>query len=93
VIGLNTASKEVFRGFQGKENNIGGSYVIVRMNELIGLYRERWKTSKGIRKLTFVVERRDDGYFLVMPHNLPPKPLIHVNNMASVVSALKSLRK
>jgi len=74
-------------------DNIGGSYVIVRMNELIELYRARRQTSTGIRKLTFVVERRDNGYFLVMPHGFPAKPLIHINNMASVVSLLKNLRK
>jgi len=74
-------------------DNIGGSYVIVPMNDLIELYRARMKTSRGIRKFTFVVERRDNGYFLVMPHDLPAKPLIHIDNMASVVSLLKSLRK
>jgi hypothetical protein len=76
-------------------DNIAGSYVIVPMNELIELYRVRMKNSysRGNRKLTFVVERSDDSYFLVMPHNFPAKPLINVNNMTSVVELLKSLRK
>jgi hypothetical protein len=74
-------------------DNIGGSYVIVRMNDLFELYRARVKTSGGNRKFTFVVERRDNRYFLVMPHDLPKKPLIQINNMASIISLLKSLRK
>jgi hypothetical protein len=74
-------------------DNIGGSYVIVQMNELIDLYRARMKTSTGIRKFTFVVQRRENNYFLVMPYNFPAKPLVHVNNMASVVNLLKNLRR
>ena len=44
-------------------DNIGDSYVVVRMNELIELYRARIKQSQeGGRHFTFVVERRASGY-------------------------------
>lgn len=75
-------------------DNIGDSYVVVTMNELFELYRERIKTSNSkSRKFTFVVERRDTKYFLVMPEGHPEVPLLNVSSMDSIVSLLKSLQK
>lgn len=63
------------------------------MNELFELYLERLRTSnlRG-RKFTFVVERRDKKYFLVMPEGFPEKPLLDVSSMESIVILLKKLR-
>lgn len=74
-------------------DNIGNSYVVVTMNELFELYIERIKTSNArSRKFTFVVERRGEKYFLVVPHGHPEVPLLNVSSMDSIVSLLKELR-
>ena len=74
-------------------DNIGDSYVVVTMNELFELYRERIKSSiSKSRKFTFVVERRDMKYYLVMPEGLPEVPLLNVSRMDSIVVLLKKLR-
>jgi hypothetical protein len=74
-------------------DNIGESYVVVPMNELIELYRARMKQPQGRgRHFTFVVEHRAGGYFLVMPDDRPNVPLTHVDSMKSVVDLLKELK-
>lgn len=75
-------------------DNIGGHYVIVSMNELLELYLERRKTPKaeGSRQLTFMIERRDSSYCLLMPNDIPPVALVHVDSMDPIVQLLKRLR-
>jgi hypothetical protein len=76
-------------------DNIGDSYIVVKMNDLLKLYRERVKRphAAGSRPFTFVVEHRDEGYFLVMPQDLPSVPLVNVNSMDSVVELLRDLKR
>jgi hypothetical protein len=75
-------------------DNIGGAYVVVRLNDLLDLYRHRIRSNLDpkSRKFTFVLIRRQDGYSLQMPHDKSEMPLTIVNSMESVVSLLKSLR-
>jgi hypothetical protein len=75
-------------------DNIGDSYAVVTMDELLSLYLERGKKqhTPGSRQFTFQVERRDNKYFLVMPEGLPAQPLLNVNSVDSIVLLLKTLR-
>lgn len=75
-------------------DNIGGAYVVVRLNDLLDLYLHRIRSNPNpeSRKFTFVLIRRPDGYFLQMPRDKSEVPLTTVNSLQSVVSFLKSLR-
>ena len=75
-------------------DNIGNSYAVVTMDELVQLYFERRKKphAPGSRQFTFQVERQDNKYFLVMPEGRPPQPLLNVNSVDSIVLLLKTLR-
>ena len=75
-------------------DNIGDSYAVVTMDELLRLYLERLRKphAPGSRQFTFQVERRDKKYFLVMPGGQPPQPLLNVNSVDSIVLVLKTLR-
>jgi hypothetical protein len=74
-------------------DNIGCSYVVVRINELLDLYTARINQSqRGKRHFTFVVERSDEGYFLVMPDGRPNVPLPHINSMRFVIDLLKDIQ-
>jgi hypothetical protein len=75
-------------------DNIGGAYVVVRLNNLIDLYLHRIRSNPDpeSRKFTFVLIRRPEGYFLQMPRDTSEVPLTTVNSLESVVSLLKSVR-
>jgi hypothetical protein len=75
-------------------DNIGESYVVITMDELIKLYKRRMVMPgyEGSRIFTFVVQRTAEGYFLQMPADEPPLPLTHVNSIDSIVLLLKSMK-
>lgn len=75
-------------------DNIGDSYAVVTMDELLRLYLERLKRphTPGGRQFTFQVERQANKYFLVMPEGQPPQPLVNVNSVDSILLLLKTLR-
>lgn len=90
-------------GQQGKElpqaaaiviDNIGDAYVVVMMDELLRLYREKNALNRndGHRRLTFVVQRESDGYYLRMPYGRPPTKLTSVNTVDSLVLLLKAAK-
>ena len=76
-------------------DNIGDSYVVVMMDELITLYRAKGApTSRdGSRHFTFVVIRDGKNYFLQRPDDQPPIPLTNVNSIESLFLLLKSLKQ
>ncbi len=93
-IGKTTPDAELPTAIAIVIDNIGDSYIVVLIDDLLRLYRERIKrrhVAKG-RHLTFVVERRDEEYYLVMPEESPPVPLLNVDSMNAVVELLRSLR-
>jgi hypothetical protein len=75
-------------------DNLGDAFVVVMMNELLELYREKGalKAPDGHRRFTFVVQREADGYYLQMPFGRPPVPLTSVNSIESLVLLLKTAR-
>ncbi len=76
-------------------DNIGDSYVVVMLDELITLYRAKGAlTSRdGSRHFTFVVIRDGKTYFLQRPDDQPPIPLTYVNSIESLFLLLKSLKQ
>ena len=75
-------------------DNIGDAYVVVMMDELLALYREKGALDRrdGHRRLTFVVQREAAGYFLQMPYGEPPAKLTSVNSVESLVLLLKAAK-
>lgn len=75
-------------------DNIGNAFVVVMMNELLDLYREKGAlgTDDGHRRLTFIVQREPDGYYLQMPYGRPPVRLTSVNSVDSLVLLLKAAK-
>jgi hypothetical protein len=75
-------------------DNLGDSFVVVMMNELLDLYREKGALGlpDGHRRLTFVVQREPDGYYLQMPYGEAAVPLSSVNSIDGLVLLLKAAR-
>ncbi len=76
-------------------DNIGDSYVVVMLDELITLYRAKGALTShdGSRHFTFVVIRDGKKYFLQRPDDQPPIPLTYVNSIESLFLLLKSLKQ
>ena len=74
-------------------DNIGDSFIVVMMNELLELYRRKGAFAEDEhRRFTFVVQREKDGYFLQMPNGESPLKLTSVNSVDSLVLLLKTAR-
>ena len=75
-------------------DNIGDAYVVVMMDELLRLYAEKDALNRndGHRRLTFVVQREADGYYLKMPYGGAPMRLTSVNSVDSLVLLLKAAK-
>jgi hypothetical protein len=75
-------------------DNIGDAYIVVMMDELLDLYRQKGalRTKDGHRRLTFVVQRDGTHYSLQMPFGRPPVPLTSVNSVDSLVLLLKTAK-
>ncbi|MEJ7813410.1 MAG: hypothetical protein WKG32_23585 [Gemmatimonadaceae bacterium] len=73
-------------------DNIGDAYVVVMMDELLRLYHDKRALDRndGHRRLTFVVQREPDGYYLQMPYGEAPARLTSVNTVDSLVLLLKA---
>ena len=76
-------------------DNIGNSYVVVMMNELLALYQRKGapETPDGSRRFTFVVIREDSGYSLQMPYGEPPVRLNSVNTVDDLALLLKAAKQ
>jgi hypothetical protein len=75
-------------------DNRGDAFVVVMINELLDLYREKGAltTPDGGRRFTFVVECEPDGYYLQMPFGRPSVRLTSVNSVESLVLLLKTAK-
>lgn len=75
-------------------DNLGDAFVVVMMNELLDLYRQKGAlgAKDGHRRFTFVVQREPEGYFLQMPYGRPPVPLTSVNSIDSLVLLLQTAK-
>lgn len=75
-------------------DNLGDAFVVVMINELLDLYREKGAlaTPDGSRRFTFVVQRESDGYYLQMPFGQTPVRLTSVNSVDSLVLLLKAAK-
>src|SRR5437763_16150333 len=84
---LSSAGKKLPPAIAVVIDNIGDSYAVVTMDELLRLYLERLKRPHSLnsRQFTFQVERRDDKYFLVMPEGQAAQPLLNVNSVDSIL--------
>lgn len=75
-------------------DNLGDSFVVVMINELLDLYRDKGAPSApdGSRRFTFVLQREPDGYYLQMPYGQPAVRLTSVNSVDSLVLLLKAAK-
>ena len=73
-------------------DNKVGKYVVVMINELIDLYRQKGAPASpdGSRRFTFVVIREEDGYSLQMPFGRQPLALTSVDSVSSLTLLLKA---
>jgi len=75
-------------------DNMAGSFIVVMIDELIQLYREKGALNKhdSHRRLTFTIQREPDGYFLQMPYGRPPVRLSSVDSVEELVLLLKAAK-
>ena len=75
-------------------DNQADVFVVVMMDELLELYRRKGAlgTKDGHRRLTFVVEKEGNEYFLQMPFGGQSVPLTSVNSVDSLVLLLKAAK-
>jgi hypothetical protein len=75
-------------------DNIGDAFVVVMMDELLRLYEEKNALNRndGHRRLTFVVQRDANGYYLKMPYGGRPMKLTSVNTVDSLLLLLKAAK-
>jgi hypothetical protein len=72
-------------------DNLGDSFIVVMMNELLELYRRKGAFSPDhLRRFTFVIQREPEGYYLQMPYGETPVKLTAVNSVDSLVLLLKA---
>jgi len=76
-------------------DNIGDAFVVVMIDELVQLYREKGALNNqdGHRHLTFNIQIESDGYYLQMPFGRPPVLLSSVNSVESLVLLLKAAKR
>lgn len=75
-------------------DNLRNAYIVVTLNELLELRRERARNDPNAGdRLTFVVLYRPEGYLLRMPAGGDPVPLTEVNSIESIVLLLKTLKQ
>jgi hypothetical protein len=75
-------------------DNIGNSFIVVMMTELLDLYRQKGvpDTPDGSRRFTFVVRREGGSYYLQMPYGRPSVRLTAVNSVEDLVLLLKAAK-
>jgi len=87
---LHKAGSNVPPAFAVVIDNIRTAFIVVPIRELLQLYLKRVAKPHPAdsRQFTFTIEVRNAGYYLVMPDDLPARPLADVNSLTPVLAVL-----